>query len=215
MKKGREIVAVGRSGTAVRRRRKPAAHGATRRQLLEVAGRLFETKGYRGTSIRDIASTMDTSISNIYHYFGNKEGLWNEIQKHSVRQLPLQLQAAVAAESDPVRQFRRLLETHLALADEYQRESRIFFVNADQLDPSRNMKQREIQRAVLGVYLEVLARLQKQGHLKSRRVKIMAFNVLGVVNWMLRWYRPDGALPAAEVHKEIIGFVVRGVGLPA
>lgn len=197
-----------------RRRKSSSVRGATRRQLLEVAGNLFEAKGYRGTSIRDIARTMDTSISNIYHYFGSKEGLWNEIQKNSVRQLPVRLREAVAGESDPVQQFRRLLEVHLQSADEYQRESRIFFVNADQLDPSRNLKQRQIQRAVLNTYLEVLGRLQKQGRLKSRHVKIVAFNVLGVINWMLRWYRPDGALSAAEVHREIIGFVMRGVGLP-
>ncbi|MFO1401398.1 MAG: TetR family transcriptional regulator [Steroidobacteraceae bacterium] len=199
--------------TVRRRRRKPAARGATRRQLLDVAGRLFEAKGYRGTSIRDIANSMDTSISNIYHYFGSKEGLWHEIQKQSVRQLPLRLQEAVASESEPARQLRRLLETHLALADEFQRESRIFFLNADQLDQSRNMRQREIQRAVLDVYLEVLGRLARQGRLKSRRVKILAFNILGVLNWMLRWYRPEGELSATEVHKEIIGFVQRGIGL--
>jgi AcrR family transcriptional regulator len=203
-----------RGKAAAVRRRKPAARGATRRQLLEAAGRLFETKGYRGTSIRDIASSMNTSISNIYHYFGSKEGLWHELQKHSVRQLPLRLQEAVASESDPARQLRRLLETHLALADEFQRESRIFFLNGDQLDPSRNTRQREIQRAVLDVYLDVLGRLAKQGQLKSRRIKILAFNTLGVLNWMLRWYRPEGELSAAEVHREIIGFVQRGVGLP-
>lgn len=205
-------------GVVVKRRRRSTARGvsrgAKRRQLLEVAGSLFEAKGYRGTSIRDIAREMDTSISNIYHYFGSKEGLWNEIQKNSVRQLPQRLREAVAAETDPVRQFQRLLEVHLQSADEYQRESRIFFVNADQLDPSRNLKQREIQRAVLDTYLEVLGRLQKRGLLKTRRIKVLAFNVLGVVNWMLRWYRPEGELSAAEVHREIIGFVIRGAGLP-
>ena len=208
------MAAVRGTAAALRRRRKPAARGATRAQLLEIAGRLFEAKGYRGTSIRDIASSMDTSISNIYHYFGSKEGLWHEIQKHSVRQLPLRLQEAVAGESDPLRQLRRLLEAHLAMADEFQRETRIFFLNGDQADPSRNARQREIQRAVLNVYLDVLGRLAKQGLLKSRRIKILAFNTLGVLNWMLRWYRADGALSAAEVHREIIGYVERGLGLP-
>jgi len=103
---------------------------------------------------------------------------------------------------------------HLKLADKFQRESRIFFINADRLDASRDVKQREIQREVLAVYLEVLGRLQKKGYLKSRRLKVVAFNVLGVINWMLRWYRPDGELTAEEVRREIIGFVTRGVGVP-
>lgn len=188
--------------------------GATRRQLLEVAGRLFDLRGYRGTSIRDIARAMDTSISNIYHYFGSKEGLWNEIQRNSVRQLPEQLRQAVAAETDPVAQLRRLLQVHLTLADEFQRESRIFFVNADQLDASRNSRQRQIQREVLDVYLEVLRRLQRSGRVRLRHPQIAAFNILALLNWMLRWYRPEGRLSAAQVHREIVTFALRGIGLP-
>lgn len=200
-------------GATAKRETKSTRRGATRRQLLEVAGRLFEAKGYKGTSIRDIARTKDTSVSNIYHYFGSKEGLWHEIQKNSVRQLPVRLREAVAQETDAMRQFRQLLRVHLEMADEFRRESRIFFVNADQLDASRNVRQREIQREVLDVYLGVLRRLQRQGHAKLRYPMITAFNILGVLNWMLRWYRPEGKLGTAEIHEEIIGFVVRGVGL--
>lgn len=200
---------------AVRKRpRQPTKRGTTRRRLLEVAGSLFEAHGYSGTSIRDIAGSLDTSVSNIYHYFGSKEGLWHEIQKNSVREIPVRLRDAVAAESDPLRQLRRLLEVHLDLGRQFQRESRIFFVNADQLDAPRNARQRDIQRAVLDVYLDLITRLHQQGLVKLQHPKIAAFNVLGVVNWMLRWYRPDGGLPAAEVHSEIIGFALRGLGLP-
>jgi len=201
-------------GAVRSRARKAVGSGAARQELLEVAGSLFDRKGYRGTSIRDIARTTDTSISNIYHYFGSKEGLWKEIQNNTVREIPGQLRAAIAGEGDPALQFKRLLGVHLKLADKFRRESRIFFINADRLDASRDARQREIQREVLAVYLEVLGRMQKRGYLESRRLKIVAFNVLGVINWMLRWYRPDGELSAEEVRKEIIGFVARGVGVP-
>ena len=43
-------------------------------KVLQVAIKLFSAKGFKGTSIRDIAQAMNMSISNIYHYFGNKEG---------------------------------------------------------------------------------------------------------------------------------------------
>ncbi|MCP4304365.1 MAG: helix-turn-helix transcriptional regulator [bacterium] len=70
----------------------------TKDDLLERAAQLFEENGYKGTSIRDIARATDTSISNIYHYFGNKEGLWKEIQDASVKQLPETLRAALRRE---------------------------------------------------------------------------------------------------------------------
>ena len=51
-------------------------------KIIRVAIDLFSAKGFKGTSIRDIASAMGMSISNIYHYFGNKEGLWLAILEY-------------------------------------------------------------------------------------------------------------------------------------
>jgi AcrR family transcriptional regulator len=187
--------------------------GDTKEELLARAAQLFEENGYKGTSIRDIARATDTSVSNIYHYFGNKEGLWKAIQNTSVQQLPETLRAAIREQDAPVDRFKRLLHAHLKAGDEFRRESRIFFLNSDQLDPARNKANRELQREVLDIYLTELGELKKAGHVCSGDLKITAFNIFGVINWSLRWYRPDGVLPAHKVDAEIIGFILRGVGI--
>ena len=46
-----------------------------RDKIIETALDLFAFKGFDGTSMRDVANSIGISISNIYHYFGNKEGL--------------------------------------------------------------------------------------------------------------------------------------------
>jgi TetR/AcrR family transcriptional regulator, cholesterol catabolism regulator len=185
----------------------------TKEELLEHAAQLFEENGYKGTSIRDIARATDTSISNIYHYFGNKEGLWKEIQNAFVTQLPDKLRAALRREDGPLDRFKHLLRAHLEALYEYRRESRIFFLNSDQLDPGRNKANRELQRQILDIYLHELAGLKKAGHVRSHDLTVTAFNIFGVINWSLRWYRPDGPLPPQKVNNEIIGFILRGVGI--
>jgi len=55
----------------------------TKNKTIKVAIALFATKGFKGTSIREISRAMDMSISNIYHYFGNKEGLMLAILEQS------------------------------------------------------------------------------------------------------------------------------------
>ena len=54
----------------------------TSQKIVDVAINLFASKGFKGTSIRDIANAADTTVSNIYYYFGNKEGLLFAILKH-------------------------------------------------------------------------------------------------------------------------------------
>ena len=43
--------------------------------IVEAAMVLFNTNGYSGTSIRDIASKADVNTANIAYYFHNKHGL--------------------------------------------------------------------------------------------------------------------------------------------
>lgn len=49
---------------------------ATRQRLLEVAIRVFATRGFDGARTRDIAEAARTNVVSILYYFGNKEGLY-------------------------------------------------------------------------------------------------------------------------------------------
>ena len=53
--------------------------GTSRQRILDAATKLFARHGFSGTSIRDIAGAAGTTIPNIYHYFGSKDGLYQLI----------------------------------------------------------------------------------------------------------------------------------------
>jgi AcrR family transcriptional regulator len=52
---------------------------ARREQLLETALRLFSEKGYRGTSVRDIARAAGVNEGLLYHYFTGKGDLFRAV----------------------------------------------------------------------------------------------------------------------------------------
>jgi TetR/AcrR family transcriptional regulator, cholesterol catabolism regulator len=90
-----------------------AINQSRREELLDVAINLFAANGYAGTSIRDIANTTGHSVSNVYHYFENKEALWLAILEHSVKGLPETLRHAASAAGEPLTDFRNLIRTHV------------------------------------------------------------------------------------------------------
>ena len=51
----------------------------SRRQVLDAALHLFSHNGFRGTSVRDIATRANVSIGNVYHHFPDKEALFNTL----------------------------------------------------------------------------------------------------------------------------------------
>lgn len=51
----------------------------SRAQILRAALKLFSTRGYNGTSVRDIADAARLSTGNVYHQFPDKESIFNTL----------------------------------------------------------------------------------------------------------------------------------------
>jgi AcrR family transcriptional regulator len=51
------------------------AKSVTKQKIIDAAVSLFNTKGYDGTSVRDIAKEAKVNAANISYYFSNKQGL--------------------------------------------------------------------------------------------------------------------------------------------
>jgi len=180
-------------------------------KLIEVACNLFATRGFRGTSIRDIARDMNMSISNIYHHFGNKEGLLLEILKHASFQLTERLHRIEEKDLDPLERFRFMLHAHLCFSMEHANESKIFSLDEEHLTPEGHQINLKIQREILQIYVNQLRILEKGGYIRSQSLTIMAFNIIAVMNWHLRWFKPDGQLTFEDTVYEIIHFILHGI----
>jgi len=97
----------------------------SRRQVLDAALRLFSTRGYRATSVRDIAEAAGVSTGNLYHHFPDKEAIFRTLldEYHDIvaseqfpvfravqnGQFPDNLEDLGYAARDSVKQYRRYM----------------------------------------------------------------------------------------------------------
>jgi TetR/AcrR family transcriptional regulator, acrAB operon repressor len=61
------------------RRNQEARSERSRAQIMRAALKLFSTRGYHGTSVRDIAHAARVSTGNVYHQFQDKESIFNAL----------------------------------------------------------------------------------------------------------------------------------------
>lgn len=187
-------------------------HANGREELVEVAVELFAQHGFAGTSIRDIADAMGRSVSNVYHYFENKEALWFAIFERSVKTLPGELRNALENVVDPHDRVAALVRRHLEVTEHYRREAKIFFIDEERLSPTGNRVNRRMQKEILSIYIAEMEGLKSAGVLAGSDVKIAALNILGVINWYLRWSKPGMATgKRTETVSEVLQFILRGI----
>lgn len=180
-------------------------------KLVATATELFASKGYQATSVRDIAAAMNMTVSNIYHYFGSKEGLLRAILKHYSQILLDQLREVAASEGDPLERFRLLLSTHLKVVGSRPLENKIFLLDDERLSAEGMDANRQVQREVLTIYTNELGKLAQLGLLRDEELHLQAFNIFGIINWHMRWYRPQGPLSLAATIDKICDFVLYGM----
>ncbi|MBF6414655.1 TetR/AcrR family transcriptional regulator [Nocardia cyriacigeorgica] len=127
--------------------RRQAQADRTRSDIAEAAARLFTTKGWAATSVRDVAQAAGVSVPTVYSAYGNKTGLvWALVNAADLAaDLPQQL-AELEQRADPAGQLaamagydRRLFEragnlielvreagrTEPELADVYERARKL------------------------------------------------------------------------------------------
>ncbi len=184
---------------------------SNKERILETAISLFSVRGFHGTSIRHIANEMGISLSNIYHHFGNKEGVLLAILEQASERLVSELKKASEQDLPPIEKLKRLIKTHLELCAGYAEESKIFFLDEEHLSEDGEKINREIQRKIYGFYKNVLQELDDVSLIHYRSNKILAFNIFAVINWQFRWYRAKGSLSKEEVNEELVSFIMNGV----
>jgi AcrR family transcriptional regulator len=95
-----------------------SAAGGGRRRLLETATRLFASKGYTATSVRDIVSAAGVTAPSLYHHFGNKEGLFRAIVRANRSRVEAARKEVLAGGGSAAERITRLSRTYFALSGE-------------------------------------------------------------------------------------------------
>ena len=192
-------------------RMRMAKYDQTREYIIKKAIDLFAARGFRGSSIRDIANLTNMSISNIYHYFGNKEGLMLAVLEYTTDKMINNIKEISKLDMDPLDRFKLLVKTHIFQTIEHMKGAKVIDIDEEHLSDGGNEARRLIQREILDLYLKDLRILEELGYVHVRSVTVLAFNILGTVNWLIRWYRLGGKLNIEEVSEELISFCLHGM----
>jgi len=107
----------GRDGPAGTLTADGPARSERRARMLELAGELFAQKGYRATTVREIADAAGILSGSLYHHFDSKESIGDEILSSFINEVLADYRGAVASAAGPRPAIEQIVRsTSLTLA---------------------------------------------------------------------------------------------------
>ena len=171
-----------------------------RSDVISAAAREFARRGYHATSIEDLLAATGLTRGGLYHYIDGKHDLLVAVQRELLAPLLTEARAAADAHDDPEDKLRAVVRVWVAHVETHRDHMVVFAAERRLVESDPRWEEIRRQRQAFEALLdEVLA-----GDSLTRLA------LLGMVNHMPTWYRPDGPLSATEIADRFVDLLLSG-----
>jgi len=194
--------------------KKPASNKERLAEVYRTAAQIILRKGYDATSINDIANALGMTKAGLYHYINGKKELLFDIMNFGLDELEEEVVIPAHSIADPAARLRFIVLSHARLVTRGDGAITILVDEITALTPAQNRKITRRKRAHFDRLRDVLNQLKAEGMLQDVDTTVATFSLLGMINWLSRWFKRDGALTEEQIAEEIVKIALNGLLRP-
>jgi len=189
-----------------------AAAPAREDQVRAAALRLFKEKGYHATSMRDIAEAVGINKGSLYSYIKSKEDLLIPVFEQAQGVLCSRIEEITAdSQATPTERLKRAIHAHVTTVAENLDVLTVYLSEWRQLATESLTTNRHQRERYAAMFHQILLDGIAAGEFREMDTRIVMLGMIGMCNYLFRWYRPDGRLTPDQVADELIEMVMPGV----
>lgn len=192
------------------RKARETAEALKRERIVEVATQIFYERGFRNTTLDDVAERLGVTKPVLYTSFASKTELLAEICARGVQAAQAELDASLAQGLGPGATFRHFIPRYAAAILRTQRNIAINIREEKNLDPADAERLGALRQEFFGGVEGLLRACRECGEMEIADPRLAAFVVVGAVSWTTFWYNPGGIL-SAEIISSRIADVILGL----
>jgi AcrR family transcriptional regulator len=199
----------------------------SRQEILRTAARLFQQRGYDATSMNDVAAALKLSKGGLYHHFQSKDEILFEIMDHAMQITEERVLTPVRGIADPEERLRALIRLHIEVVlSPRDREITVMLHENHPLPPALRKRINSRKKEYIHFLENLMAEVQneevqnkevqnktRQSHSTKNKVspRAAAFALLGMINWIYQWYKPEGDLQAQNLIPQFTDLIFGGI----
>ena len=189
----------------------------TRERLLLVASGMFIRNGYAGTSLAKIADEVGVSTPALYWHFDSKAELFVAAMEKILVDFVESVASAVG-DGPPTERLAQFCRAHVLWQLERREEANAYAASLGfrelkaALTPQQRRRVLKLQRSHVQLLRDILAAGERAGDFRFGDLRVTAFAIVTLCEYVFSWYDPEGVLGPEDVADYYCQLVLAMVG---
>ena len=188
-----------------------------RQEILRAAARLFQQQGYDATSMNDVAAALKLSKGGLYHHFQSKDEILFHIMSHAMditeaRVINVVRRIDATSVEGVEERLRTLIKLHIQVVlSPEDREITVMLHENHPLPPALRRQINARKKDYLHFVEHLVADVQRKRNSRSSVTpRAAALALVGMINWIYQWYKPEGTLSGDALVKQYTDIFFNG-----
>ena len=183
----------------------------TREDILEAAAQVFRQKGFHGASMQDIAEAVDLKKASLYHHVTSKQEILLAILDRAL-ELLLERISAISDQAIPAdEKLQQMILAYLQILAENTDLSAVLLFEHRSLERKQHDRHVPNRDKFEALWRQVLVEGESARQFQCEDPALTARAILGILNWTITWYRPDGPLEINEIADHYSNLLLHGL----
>jgi TetR/AcrR family transcriptional regulator, cholesterol catabolism regulator len=183
----------------------------TRDEILDAAAQIFSQKGFHATSMQDIAQAVSLQKASLYYHISSKQEILVDVLDRALDLLIVNMEDVMNLPLPPDEMLRRALTVYLTTILEHRELASVLLLEHRSLEPE--LHQRHIPRRdrFERLWRDLINQGIEQGFYNCSDPAMTGRALLGVMNWSITWFRPEGSLKPEAIADQFADLFLAGL----
>lgn len=172
---------------------------------------MFAQKGFAATTMRDIATGLGMEAASLYSHIKGKDELLDTICFGMAEKFLEGIREVNDIYFNASEKLRMAVRNHVRIACHSTAGGKVFMDEWRNLPEPRLTEFKWMRNEYEEGFRDILKTGETEGLFNEVDEKFAVLTILGAINWVSEWYRPDGAMKPDQIADRLSSFVLTGL----
>jgi AcrR family transcriptional regulator len=183
----------------------------TRDEILAAAVQIFGQKGFHATSMQEIAEAVNLQKASLYHHVSSKQEILVDVLDQALDLFIANMQAVMQSPLPPDDMLRQAMQTYMVTILQQRDLASVLLLEHRSLEPELHARHIPRRDRFEGLWRDLIQQGVEAGCYFAVDPAMTARALLGVMNWVITWYSPQGNLTPEQISSQYADLFLKGL----